>query len=290
MSILLDGTGGVTTPAETVQGALTTTGNTILGDATTDTLNVGAGGLVKDASGNVGIGTSSPASPLDLKGKQTYRSGSDARTASIYNNGGGAFCIGSEGADGITELIFNKYGGTEAMRIDSSGNVGIGNVSPTQKLVVAGGAQVTGDFNTGGRIVDRGIYTYVTNCNIYDAVAHTYKIAKFSTHYWGIGGYVIEIWQTFYANFGYSKYAITGSTAGVGELSLTQIARVGSVPIPTIPTIAINAGYGYGDLRIVVPGYYRLKIKITSPEIVIQTTNPNITTDDVYVYPDNTVV
>ena len=38
---------------------LTTTGNTILGNASTDTLNVGNNGLVKDASGNVmvGIGT-----------------------------------------------------------------------------------------------------------------------------------------------------------------------------------------------------------------------------------------
>ena len=56
MSVVIDGTLGITSPAETVQGALTTTGNTILGDASTDTLNVGNGGLVKDASGNVGIG------------------------------------------------------------------------------------------------------------------------------------------------------------------------------------------------------------------------------------------
>ena len=34
---------------------LTTTGNTILGNATTDTLNVGSGGIIKDASGNVGL-------------------------------------------------------------------------------------------------------------------------------------------------------------------------------------------------------------------------------------------
>ena len=69
MSVVIDGTSGITTPAETVQGALTTTGNTILGDATTDTLTVGVTGIVKDASGNVGIGTAAPASLLHVMGK-----------------------------------------------------------------------------------------------------------------------------------------------------------------------------------------------------------------------------
>ena len=53
-------TGTLAATGATNLGALTTTGNTILGDASTDTLNVGNGGLVKDASGNVGIGTASP--------------------------------------------------------------------------------------------------------------------------------------------------------------------------------------------------------------------------------------
>jgi hypothetical protein len=61
MAITLDGTTGITTPGLTNTGTetivnLTTTGNTILGDASTDTLNVGNGGLIKDASGNVGVG------------------------------------------------------------------------------------------------------------------------------------------------------------------------------------------------------------------------------------------
>jgi hypothetical protein len=60
MAITLDGTTGITTPGLTNTGTetivnLTTTGNTILGDASTDTLNVGNGGLIKDASGNVNI-------------------------------------------------------------------------------------------------------------------------------------------------------------------------------------------------------------------------------------------
>jgi hypothetical protein len=49
-----------------INSNLTTTGNTVLGDATTDTLNVGNGGIVKDASGNVGIGTATPGSKLDV--------------------------------------------------------------------------------------------------------------------------------------------------------------------------------------------------------------------------------
>ena len=124
MSILLDGTGGVTTPGvvntagETIAttlsvtgatnlSALTTTGNTILGDASTDTLNVGNGGLVKDASGNVGIGTASPASKLH-----------------VSNSSGGG------GAGGQIELT-NTYGGVPSpnkyIRVNDSGTLDIVN-------------------------------------------------------------------------------------------------------------------------------------------------------------------
>jgi hypothetical protein len=39
-----------------VFSTITASGNVTLGDATTDTLNVGAGGIIKDSSGRVGIG------------------------------------------------------------------------------------------------------------------------------------------------------------------------------------------------------------------------------------------
>jgi hypothetical protein len=56
--VIAPGQGTVTSESFGAIVNFTTTGNTVLGDASTDTLNVGNGGLVKDASGNVGIGTS----------------------------------------------------------------------------------------------------------------------------------------------------------------------------------------------------------------------------------------
>ena len=83
MATIISGDTGITTPAETVQGALTTTGNTILGDASTDTLNVGNGGLVKDASGNVGIGVTPSAWGATYKALQIgYGATISGRTAS----------------------------------------------------------------------------------------------------------------------------------------------------------------------------------------------------------------
>jgi hypothetical protein len=47
--------GGTVNGSVTITGNLTSNGNVVLGDSTTDTLNVGNGGLVKDASGNVSM-------------------------------------------------------------------------------------------------------------------------------------------------------------------------------------------------------------------------------------------
>ena len=105
MSVIINGDTGITTPAETVQGALTTTGNTILGDASTDTLNVGNGGLVKDASGNVGIGTASPSYKLHIGAAGNAFSfgsttSSTAYNAGLINNLGGSIYFGVDNSSG----------------------------------------------------------------------------------------------------------------------------------------------------------------------------------------------
>jgi hypothetical protein len=66
---------------------LTTSGNTTLGDATTDTLTVGVTGIVKDSSGNVGIGTTSPSTYGQLA---VYTAASNTEVAAV--TGGANYC------------------------------------------------------------------------------------------------------------------------------------------------------------------------------------------------------
>jgi len=73
MTIVLDGTTGISTPGEAVAGNLSYTG-TLTGG--TGVVNIGSGQVYKDASGNVGIGTTSPAALLDVAGLGRFSKGS----------------------------------------------------------------------------------------------------------------------------------------------------------------------------------------------------------------------
>jgi hypothetical protein len=178
MSIILNGTSGITTPGLTNTGSqtvinLTTSGNTILGDASTDTLNVAAGTLVTNGAGNVGIGTSSPTQRLDVNGvvKLALTSAPTWDTNSyLWSESGVGLNL-----DGFNVKINTGNTRNERMRIDSSGNVGIGTSSPAYKLDISpnsgqtivrinGGASNTAD---GGAIYIRnGADTNIAYGNI----------------------------------------------------------------------------------------------------------------------------
>ena len=94
--------------------------------------------------GNVGIGTTSPSYKLHVNTSDTsanvigVTNGTQTLTLGVNNSSGGSFLF----ENGSNALRFGTAG-SERMRIDSSGNVGIGTTSPSYLLDVNGTARVT---------------------------------------------------------------------------------------------------------------------------------------------------
>jgi hypothetical protein len=143
----VSGTGSVVLSASpTLTGTvgaqnITTTGNTILGSSQVNTLNVGNGDLVKDASGNLGIGTSSPATKLNVVGSAIRLQNGQPSTVALQlgpvASGGDYALIRWNNTVGSQELRMYADAGflsfysaaAERMRIHASGGVSIGNTT-----------------------------------------------------------------------------------------------------------------------------------------------------------------
>jgi hypothetical protein len=229
----LNGSLGATTPSTVVATDLTTTGNTILGNASTDTLNVGNGDLVKDASGNVGIGTASPNAKLDiLATSNTIRLG---RSTSSYatidsNSNAGSLSLNADAGNiaGGGSMTF-LFAGSEKMRIDASGNLGLGVTPSAWGSGTYKGFQIGGSASLMGRA--GGTDSYLMANTYYDQTNYRYVTTGLASSYSQNAG--MHAWYT--APSGTAGNAITFTQAmtldasgnlGVGETSPSTYGKL----------------------------------------------------------------
>jgi hypothetical protein len=117
-----------------------------------------------NSSENVGIGTSSPTAKLEINAGDTFQQmkirrgtgGTDAGIITFEQGDGTAVGhVGGVGAGGL-QLRTGSGTGTERMRIDSSGNVGIGTSSPSPDYGSDTVLEVSGSASPGIVINDTG--------------------------------------------------------------------------------------------------------------------------------------
>ena len=152
---IANGLGAVGTPSYTFTGDL----NTGMWSPSADAVAFSTAGSERmrlDSSGNVGIGTSLPAARLQLAGTVV---GATLRLENQTATTGKTYDIIS--GDGGPLRFQDVTAGAERMRIDSSGNVGIGTSAPGAKLDVNGTVWARADaaalgIDVIGRSADNG--------------------------------------------------------------------------------------------------------------------------------------
>jgi hypothetical protein len=251
--------GAVGTPAYTFTGD-TDTG---MWSPAADTIAFSEGGVEAmriDSSGNLGIGTSTPGSKLEVSGTtrstalvvtsatasatttqltnlnsgfqlNTVNGSSSSASGDVqatlglyyssYLNGGIQFPRGGDGTNGWLNFM---TAGTEKMRLDAAGNLGIGNTAPTTRLDVSG--SIT---SRSGSVIADTLTNYGTNLVINAA------------------GGLDTIFQT---NGTERMRLITGGNVGIGT-------SAPGVPLDVNGATRIRSNffvYGTGDRLNVLPG------------------------------------
>jgi hypothetical protein len=155
MQLMLGNYNGTGTPQLTT-AADSNTGIQLTGGDILRIVNGGVETVTVNATGNVGIGTTTPSYNLhqyttvgSIFHKIETTLGSDVGT--IYSNDAQTWTVGIDASntDAFTIASTEGVASNQKLTILPTGNVGIGTTTPFDKLHVAGGARVDGSINSG---------------------------------------------------------------------------------------------------------------------------------------------
>ena len=208
------------------------------------TLNGGAGsnGLVLDASNNVGIGTATPATKLEVYGSTTGLKVTGASsTAAFFQATSAGVQDWSFGTRTTGKFVFNTgnlLGGTDVLILDSSGNLGLG-VTPsawgTWSSILQGNAYALTGYNATGNVQATlwcNSYANSGGTNTYYSNGFASRYTQgFGAHQWftaasGTAGNAISFTQAMTLDA--SGYLNIGNTSNAGAPLQVQVSRTSS--------------------------------------------------------------
>jgi len=207
-----------------------------------------------NSSGNMGVGTSSPAYKLDVGGKVSFDSSNTygkVLLARYTDSALGSFIQGTDGSgaanglylyysggsqqgmafDGGNIVFYNNTGSTERMRLTSSGQLGINQISPGSLLDI-GGANNKQFFQNSGATTG---YSYAAISNTGSNLL--YGVSGSTGAFWGGGpsaAYMATIGTT---------YAVPVSIATNNTVQL-YIDSNGAIRMPNQPALLYKATGG----------------------------------------------
>ena len=198
-------------------------------------------------SGNVGIGTNNPTGRLQLNGgntvsrfnqwtNDTFLTMNDSVGIALLGSTAGIPFVGSQSNTDFTIRAANS----EKVRVTTAGNVGIGTLTPTAKLDVAGTARIRGKIDFDGQMFILGQDSIWRSSWIGIAT----NVSPDGKRWLHIGGEQDSVWNgistdgdrriAFYADRNYFTGSVgIGTLTPTAKLDVAGTAKITGLQIPT---------------------------------------------------------